>query len=170
MQAFPLLATSAALALAGAFGAAAQEAAVAADLPPVVAAWTGAWNADDAKAMAALFGPEGVYEDLAFQVAFQGPEGATARVRITTNAVPDARVEVVDAFQSGDRIAVRWTFSGTPVRFADLPASDESFSVPVVTLIEMRGGRIARLTDAYNLADLFRQVGADPSLWVPPAP
>jgi hypothetical protein len=38
----------------------------------------------------------------------------------------------------------------------------------VVSVFEMEGDRIARVTDVYNFADLFRQVGVDPSLWVPP--
>lgn len=172
MRTLSLLAASAVTALALSAGASAQEATTGAELalPPVVAAWAEAWNTADAEAMAALFAPDGVYEDWAFQAEFRGPEGAALWVELTAAAIPDARMEVLDAFREGDRIAVRWTFTGTPIRFADIPSTGESFSVPVVSVIETDGGRIARVQDAYNLADLFRQVGVDPSLWVPPAP
>ena len=168
-----IVAASCVLALAQPLAVMAQNAPPAdhdASILPVVAAWAEAWNTADASAMAALFAPDGVYEDWAFQAEFQGPEGAALWVELTAAAIPDARMEVLDAFQAGDRIAVRWTFTGTPIRFADIPSTGESFSVPVVSVIELEDGRIARVQDAYNLADLFRQVGVDPSLWVPPVP
>ena len=138
-------------------------------LDPLVARWASAWNAADPAAVADLFTPDATYEDLAFQVAFAGHEGIAQWLAITSQAIPDAHVDVEEAFRAGDRIAVRWTFTGTPEVIGKVEGSGVSFSVPVVTLMALEEGRIAGVTDAYNLADLLRQVGLPAESWTPPA-
>ena len=138
-------------------------------IDPLVARWAAAWNDADAEAMTDLFAPGAIYEDLAFQVVVAGPEGVAQWVSITSEAIPDAHVRVEEVFRTSDRIAVRWTFTGTPEAVGEIEASGESFSVPVVTLMELDGDRIARVTDAYNLADVLRQIGLPAGPWTPPA-
>ena len=144
------------------------EAQVASD-DPLVAAWASAWNDADAEGVADLYTRDALYEDLAFQVVFSGHEGIAQWHAITARAIPDASVDVEEVIRSGDRIAVRWTFAGTPVAIGETATSGKSFSVPVVTLMEVEGGRVARVTDAYNLADLLRQIGLPAGPWTPPA-
>jgi steroid delta-isomerase-like uncharacterized protein len=139
-------------------------------LPPVVMRWAAAWNSADAGAMAALFTEDGAYRDEAFEATFTKREGIATWVKITTSAIPDAQVQVIDAFQAGDLVAVRWVFKGTPLNFGPIKATGKSFSVPAVSIFDMRGEQITKVTDTYNLADLFRQVGADTSDWAPPNP
>lgn len=137
-------------------------------VPPVVEAWAAAWNAADAEGMAALFTEDGTYEDLAFQVRFQGREGVAAWVGLTAEAIPDARIAIVDAFQAGDRVAVRWVLSGTPGALGSTPLTGESFEVPAVSILVMDGELIESATDVYNLAELLRDVGLPSGPWVPP--
>ena len=139
-----------------------------AKIDPVVARWAAAWNNDDAAALAALFANDGTYEDMAFQVAFEGPGGVARWLQITSGAIPDAKVRVEETFRSEDRIAVRWTFSGTPVAFGPVQGTGRSFSVPVLTQMDLRNGRLVRVRDAYNLADVLRQVGLEAGPWTPP--
>ncbi|MFE3172797.1 nuclear transport factor 2 family protein [Amycolatopsis sp. NPDC059090] len=139
-------------------------------IPHVVKAWADAWNSGDAAKMASLFTDDGTYQDNAFQVAMSGQEGVANWVEITERSIRNAHVDVQDAFRSGDRIAVRWTFSGTDTGAFDKtrPATGKSFRVPVSTLIDLRGERIRQLTDYYNLADVLRQVGLPAGPWTPP--
>jgi steroid delta-isomerase-like uncharacterized protein len=137
-------------------------------LPPIAQQWMNAWNDKDPEAMTALFTEDGTYEDLAFQAKFQGKEAVAAWVRLTADHIPDLKGEIIDAFQSGDKVAVRWTFTGTPLEMGPIQGTGKTFSVPAASLIELRGGRIASVTDFYNLADLFRQLGLDAGDWVPP--
>jgi steroid delta-isomerase-like uncharacterized protein len=142
-------------------------------LPRIVTRWAAAWNSGSPDRMAALFTADGVYEDLAFQTTFRGPEGVATWVSITTRSIRDARVEVLDAFRRGDRVAVRWTFSGrdTGAFAPGLPPTAGAFSVPASSLFELRGGKLRRVTDFYNLADLLRQVGLPAGAYTPaPAP
>ncbi|MEZ7005494.1 ester cyclase [Streptomyces sp. AD55] len=139
-------------------------------IPRVAAAWAKAWNNADPRAMASLFTENGVYQDNAFQVAMTGPEGVATWVNITGKSIANTHVRVMDAFQQGNRIAVRWEFSGTDTgAFAkDRPATGKSFTVPATTVIDLKNGKIQQLTDYYNLADLLRQVGLPAGVWTPP--
>ncbi len=122
--------------------------------------------------MADLFADDGVYEDFAFQIKSSTPAGAAQWVDITASSIPDAHVEVIEAFRSRRRIAVKWIFSGTPLSIAGVPSTGKSFAVPAVSYFEVRRGRIQRVGDFYNLADLLRQLDLPCDTWtpLPPAP
>ncbi|MGW5251113.1 ester cyclase [Streptomyces sp. NPDC004129] len=139
-------------------------------IPRMVAAWAEAWNTASPQKMAAMFTEDGVYQGNAFQVTMTGHAGVATWVAITEQGIKNAHVHVVDAFGEGDKIAVRWTFSGTDTgAFAkDRPATGKSFSVPATTVMDLKGGKIQHLTDYYNLADLLRQVGLPAGVWTPP--
>lgn len=139
-------------------------------VPRVVREWAAAWNTGDPQRMAALFTEDGVYEDKAFGAVFEGKEGVARWVEITTTSIDDAQVEVHDAFRKGDRIAVRWTFSGTDSAggLGGQPPTGRSFSVPAVSVFETKGNKIERVEDYYNLADLLGQLGLSPG-GAPPA-
>ena len=136
-------------------------------MPSIVEHWRDAWNAPDPQAMGALFTPDGTYEDLAFQVTSTGRQAVAEWVRVTRGHMPDLHVDVADAFQVGDRIAVRWTSSATPVCLATVPGTGKRFSVPAASLWEVPDGRIATARDYYNLADLLRQLGLPAGPYVP---
>jgi steroid delta-isomerase-like uncharacterized protein len=140
-------------------------------IPRVVAAWADAWNTANPQKMGALFAKDGVYQDNAFQVAMTGPKGAATWITITEQSVKNAHVDVVDAFRSGDKVAVRWNFSGTDTGAfdKDVPATGKSFTVPATTVIDLKGDKIQHLTDYYNLADLLRQAGLTSGPWTPPS-
>lgn len=129
-------------------------------VPRVVRQWAAAWNAGSPGEMAALFTRDGVYEDHAFQVVFRGRDGVAQWVAITSGAIDDTHVEVDEAFRSGDRIAVRWTFSGTDSAsgLGGRPPTGNSFSVPAASIFQIKGDKIQRVDDYYNLADLLRQI------------
>ncbi|QUQ67221.1 nuclear transport factor 2 family protein [Kutzneria sp. CA-103260] len=153
----------------------AQEAAAAQrqHLPRLAQQWVNAWNTGDGAAMGALFAPDGVYTDHAFQAAFTGPAGAKLWVELTMRSIANAKVTVKNAFCSGDNIAVTWTFSGTFTDKAALTppysAAGKSFAVPVSTVITTRHNLITAVDDYYNLADVLRQVGLPAGPFTPPS-
>lgn len=130
-------------------------------VPKVVEQWTAAWNDGSPEQMASLFTEDGVYEDHAFQVAFQGRDGVAQWVSITNSSLNDTHVEVTKAFRCGNRIAVQWTFSGTDSAsgLGGQPPTGKSFSVPAVSIFEMKGNKFQRVDDYYSLADLMGQLG-----------
>ncbi len=128
-------------------------------VPEVVRRWMTAWNQADAQGMAALFTENGVYQDFAFGARVEGKEGVAGWVELTVQNIPDARGVVLDAFRVGDRAAVQWVFHGTPIRMGPVEGTGKSFSVPVTSVFVLEGDRIREVSDYYNRAEVFRQVG-----------
>ena len=140
-------------------------------VPAIAKRWAAAWNSCDQSAMVALFTRDGIYDDNAFQARSEGSAGIGAWVALTCNHLSNAHAEILDSFQTGDRVAIRWVFSGSPSKDSPMgSAAGKTFSVPVMTVLELDGGRIRYDADYYNLADLFRQLGIPAGPWVPPAP
>ena len=128
-------------------------------IPPIVQSWQDAWNAGDAQTMSALFTEDGVYQDYAFQAQVEGKEGVEFWVELTVQNIPDTKVEIIDTFQTDGLIAVRWIFSGTPLRLGPVEGTGKSFSVPAVSIFELKGDRIVSVGDYYNRADVLGQLG-----------
>lgn len=128
-------------------------------VPSIAQRWMNAWNAKDPDAMCALFTPDGGYEDLAFKISAKGPKGVATWIKISIDHIPDLRGEILDAFQAGDQISVRWTFSGTPRMLGPVQGTGKSYSLTVFSILDLNDGKIARVADCYNLADLLQQIG-----------
>ena len=131
-------------------------------VPPAVERWAAAWNAHDPAAMAALFTDDGLDEDLAFGASFRGKEGVAEWVTITSSIISDTAVEVVGAYQAGDRATAEWIFTGSSLIGADgavAPAPGRPFSVRVASVFELEGDLIRRVSDYYNPTTLQNQPG-----------
>lgn len=130
-------------------------------IPPIVERWAAALNARNPEQVAALFTDDGVHEDLAFELVSRGQEEIANFFTLTLVGVPDSRVELMYAFQDGDRAAALWIWSGTYTgEFApELPATGRPFAVSIASLFELKGDSIARIGDFYNLGPWLRQVG-----------
>lgn len=126
--------------------------------PAIAQRWMAAWNDKDPAAMSALFTPDGRYEDLAFKISAEGQQGVATWVQISTNHIPDLRGEILDAFQTDDRVSVQWTFSGTPAMLGTVKGTGKHYSVTVFSILELSDGKILRAADCYNLADLLQQI------------
>ncbi len=137
-------------------------------VPPIVQQWATAWNTADAKGMAELFTDDGVYQDFAFEARVEGKAGVAGWVTLTANAIPNARAVILDAFQTNDRVAVQWVFSGTPLRLGNIPSTGKSFSIPVTSVFFLEQGRIQTVADYYNRAEVFQQLGLPSDSWAIP--
>lgn|GEM_PF-2109329 len=128
-------------------------------IPLVVARWAAAWNNRDANSMASLFAPTGIYEDLAFKVRALGPRGVARWVELSAEHIPDLQVSIHETVHDDQTAAVSWTFSGTPVRLGPVASTGQRYEVAAVSIIDHIEGRITRVRDSYNLADVLTQVG-----------
>lgn len=102
-------------------------------MPSIVQKGADAWNNGDARGMAALFTDDGVYQDFAFGARNQGKANASW-VTLTVQKIPGAKAVILDAFQIGDRVAVQWVFSGTPIRLGPVESTGKSFAVPATSI------------------------------------
>jgi len=72
----------------------------------------------------------------------------------------DIEFTLLDAFGQGDKIVKHWRFQGKHTgEFFGIPASGNDVDLKGVTLVEMRGGKIAREEDIMDNDAMYRQLG-----------
>lgn len=129
----------------------------AANLPPLIQAWIDTYEAEDAAAFAALFTPDGIYEDVPAGHAAQG----TAEI-----------IEFVEGYFEGqdDYVFVPTTFyqgEGWAVLEFLTSATDAAsgiriIDVPIATVFELEDGSIRRSSDYYDRVGVLEQLGLLP--------
>ncbi len=84
-------------------------------------------------------------------------------VRVRT-AMPDFHIAIDDIFTSGDKVALRNTWSGTHSGdFAGVPATGKHVSVTSNIIYRISDGKIAEAWAQNNLLSFLQQVGAAPT-------
>ena len=121
------------------------------------------WNGRDPEAVEALFHPEAEFRDMAFDVEKRGLDDIRGMFRETWRGIPDLHSELHRVVADGAWVALEWTLTGTHHGdFPDLPATGRSVSLPGMSLLELRDGRIARQRDYYDRAAFLEQLGLAP--------
>lgn len=118
-----------------------------------------AWNAHDADKVASFYTDDVIYEDVAFGEVAHGHDELKKLATGFFTAVPDLKLEVIDASREGDHGWVEWKFSGTDV---GLYKTGKKFSVRGASLFQMRHGKFSANKDYYDSATIMRQVGLLP--------
>lgn len=129
----------------------------------VVDAYMAAWNAHDAARAAGYMTDDVEYYDASTPAPQKGRSNAQKNViQAFMTAAPDCRwtrsgTPVMD--QSG--IAFQWTFEGTNTgAWGDgTKATGKHFKFSGLTLVRIRGGKIAYQGDYYDAYGFFKQLG-----------
>jgi steroid delta-isomerase-like uncharacterized protein len=122
--------------------------------------WVDAWNSHDANAVAALFTRDALYEDVTFGIVNHGPDEIRAFAQSFFTTVPDLQITLVDSSVKNGRGTIEWVFSGTD---EGVWRTGKTFAVRGVTVFEIRGRRISRNSDYFDLATVLRQIGLLPA-------
>jgi len=104
---------------------------------------------------------DAVVEDSMYPHPFIGREAILSRKSAGFAAMPDMQINVTNRVVHGDQLTVEWTASGTHQHdYPGLPATGRSFSIPGVTVVVRREGKIVRESLYYDMAEVQRQLGA----------
>jgi limonene-1,2-epoxide hydrolase len=157
-----LIGATAACAVLGTTGAAAQPAA---QRPPkIVTAWAAAWNGADPQALGALFTADSTYTDQGLGVTLHGRQEISGWKARTDSLIDGVHVVVKAAHRDGDHITVEAVYSG------HLKGAPTPFAVPMATLLDLGDHhRITSDQDYYSLNSVLAQSGL-PADWTPPTP
>jgi steroid delta-isomerase-like uncharacterized protein len=123
------------------------------------------WSHDTPK-LVSLFTDNVVYEDTTVHAVLHGKDEVRTFAEGWFKAIPDINFAFTSSVISGDRAAVAWQVTGT--QKGDLPgmsASNKTFNIAGVSLMECAGGKIKRNVDYWDMATTMRQLGFLP----PPA-
>ncbi len=75
-------------------------------------------------------------------------------------AFPDVHFAIDDFFAAGDRVAIRFTWTGTHrAAFLGIPISTRHVSVPGIDIFHLAGGKIAEVRVAFDRLELIEQLG-----------
>ena len=124
--------------------------------------YTAAWNSHDGEKIAAFFTEDGVHEDVAVGSVYRGKNELKAGISPLFAACPDFKLELKSLFGTADWVGQEWVMTGTQIgAFSGLgiPATGKSFSIRGASITRLRGGKIARNTDYWNLNSMLQQLG-----------
>jgi predicted ester cyclase len=94
-----------------------------------------------------------------------GPAGMRETVTIFRTAFPnDMRYTIDDLFESGDRVAVRWTAGGTNTgTLMGIPPTGKAVSVSAVYIFRVEAGKLAEAWGDFDALGMQQQLGLLPA-------
>ena len=122
--------------------------------------WIAAWNSHDVEKVLPVFTQDVLYEDVTFGAVNHGSGDLRKFAAFFFDAVPDMRLELIHSFVEHGHGSIEWRLTGTD---KGVYKTGKKFSVRGASIIDLRGGKIARNLDFYDAATMMRQVGLLPS-------
>ena len=110
------------------------------------------WSQQDARAVAALYRDDCVYEDIPQGALIEGKDEVMKHANGMFQLIPDIRVSLRSVAATKHHSAREYTITGT------WAANGKPISLPGVSILEFDGDLIARNTDYYDLSTLMAQV------------
>lgn len=104
---------------------------------------------------------DAIVEDSMYPHPFVGHEAILSRKGAGFAAMPDLSITPTNRIVHGDQLTVEWVATGTHKHdYPGLPATGRTFSIPGVTVVVRRDGKIVRESLYYNMAEVQRQLSA----------
>lgn len=128
----------------------------------VLDAWLAAWNSHDMQAAGDLLADDVEYFDGGFSGIQRGRAAALDQgVSVFIRGVPDLHWELRgEPVVGADSIAWEWTFTGTNTgTWGGIAATRQSIRLKGVSVMRVRGGKIAQVSTYYDTGTLNRQLG-----------
>ena len=120
-----------------------------------------AWSLHQPERIDEIFTDDGIYEDVAGGQIARGKEAIKALLHAAYAWAPDFRVTMKSLVVEDDSAATEWISEGIQTGpIGDLPASGNSFRLRGASILTFRGGKIASVTDYYDMATFLRQLGS----------
>lgn len=120
-------------------------------------------NKGDLAALEEVFAQDAV-DHGAIAMPAPGRDGIIQRVAALRTAFPDEQATIEDMIVQGDRIAFRWTITGTHLGpFQRMAPTGKKVTITGINIERVREGRIAEHWSSADMLGLKRQLGALPS-------
>lgn len=120
-----------------------------------------AWALHQPERIDAIFTDDGIYEDVAGGQIVRGKEAIKQLLRSAFTWAPDFRVTMKSFVITENSAATEWVSEGIQTGpIGNLPASGNSFRLRGASILGFRDGKIAKVTDYYDMASFLRQLDA----------
>lgn len=122
-----------------------------------------AWDSGDADAIRRLYAEDYLDHDPMPGTA-GGVEGVVQQIQILTGAFSNGNTEIKDVIEDGDKVCVRWSFTGTHTGdFMGTPASGNKVAIQGIEIHRIEDGKIAEGWTTVDVIALMMQIGAIPT-------
>ncbi|MGH9122008.1 MAG: ester cyclase [Acidimicrobiales bacterium] len=121
------------------------------------------WENGDLAAIGDYIAPDFVNHN---PVPFVGADrdGEAALVGMFLGSFSNLKTKVEEAVPEGDRLAVRWTATGTHTgKFAGVPPTGKDVTMIGIEFLRFADGKIREVWINFDMAGLLQQLGAVPS-------
>ena len=117
----------------------------------IARAFVESWTIDTYMNLASLFAESGMYNEMPSGRVFNGRLDIENYASATLYGIPDTETEVISVVANEKMAAVEWTMSGTnTVGWPNIPASGNSFSLPIVSVMKIQDGLIVENRDYWD--------------------
>jgi len=143
-----------------------SEPAPAVDVAAMKAAFLSAWNGGDVDQYDSICTPGFVAHEVGSQRDFEGLEAYKGWIESARTVYPDFHLMIDEMFVAGDRVTLRWSWTGTntgPLPWGaaaePLPATGKAVSNSGVAVYHMVDGKIAESWSYSDMAGVQQQLG-----------
>ena len=119
--------------------------------------------AGDLDAVEEIFAPDYVLHDPSLPEEGRGPEAARQLATAFRSAFPDLHTTFDEAVAEGDKVAYRWTASGTHEgELMGIPPTGNRMEITGTAIARISGGRIEEGWQNFDALGMMRQLGVIP--------
>jgi steroid delta-isomerase-like uncharacterized protein len=106
------------------------------------------------------FDPSATYHDPMLPPLPTGPDGPRQRKAIYETALSESHVDVHDVVAQGERVAMRWTYTGRFTgEFMGVAPTNEAVTVDGMHFFHVRDGRVVEAWVQYDSANFLKNLG-----------
>jgi steroid delta-isomerase-like uncharacterized protein len=119
------------------------------------------WDSGDLEMIDELFVDECVYEDVPDQTSYQGKDEVKGFLGELFEWSSDLKISYTNKYYGDDWAIVEWIWSGTQTGDIRglIKSTGKEYSIRGTTIIELKRGKIKRLSDYYNSGRFLYQLG-----------
>ncbi len=130
------------------------------------------WNQGNLTVIDELVAPSATFHDASVPGGkFSGPQGVKQFVQIYRGAFPDVRLTINDLIADGDKVATRWTASGTHKgELMGIAPTGKRVTVTGCDIAQYQNGKVVEDWASYDMLGMLQQLGVVPSLTPASAP
>lgn len=123
--------------------------------------YEGVWNEGDLSVADDLVSKDYVIHDRDIADEVSGPALYKRLASMTRDIFPDMRIEIADFLADGDKVAVRWTMTGTHKgELFGVPPTDDEVVLSAIEINRFDGGLLVETWTQSDQIGLMEQVGA----------
>jgi len=116
-------------------------------------AWYAAISSHEVEQVLVFLIPQIRYEDVPTSTVSEGPDAVKEFFRRVWTAIPDMQMVPTNVLETPNTIAAEWIATGTHLGdFPGLPATGNPFHIRGISMIELAGNQVRRVSDYWDLA------------------